>query len=153
MTLKPGSKAPKFNLKNQDDELISLENLLDQKIILYFYPKDDTSGCTKQAEAFSERKSEFDQHNCHIIGISKDSVKSHKKFQEKYNLNFTLLSDPETKTNQEYGAWKEKSMYGKKYFGTERTTFLIDKNGTIDYVWPKVKVSEHIDNILNYLKQ
>lgn len=146
-------KAPEFSLLNQDDQTRSLSDFAGKRLIVYFYPKDNTSGCTKQAIAFSENKQAFDKLNVHIIGISKDSTRSHKSFETKQNLSVELLSDPETTVQQSYGVWKEKSMYGRKYMGTERSTFLISADGIIEKVWQKVKVNGHIEDILSYLNQ
>ncbi len=148
-----GKKAPEFTLQNQDNHTIKLSDYRGKKVILYFYPKDDTSGCTKEAEEFTQKKKEFDALNTIILGVSKDSTQSHEKFCNKYNLGITLLSDPDTETNKAYDVWKEKSMYGKKYFGTERTTFLIDEEGIIQQRWSKVKVTGHVDDVLNALSK
>lgn len=148
-----GKKAPEFSLENQENQYISLSDFKGKKVVLYFYPKDDTSGCTKEAEEFTQKKEEFEKLNTVILGISKDSVKSHEKFCKKYDLSITLLSDPDTQVNQAYDVWKEKSMYGKKYFGTERTTFLINEEGIIINRWSKVKVTGHVDDVLNYLSK
>ena len=148
-----GKKAPEFSLENQENQSISLSDFKGKKVVLYFYPKDDTSGCTKEAEEFTQKKEEFEKLNTVILGISKDSVKSHEKFCKKYDLSITLLSDPDTQVNQAYDVWKEKSMYGKKYFGTERTTFLINEEGIIINRWSKVKVTGHVDDVLNYLSK
>jgi len=148
-----GKKAPEFSLENQENQSISLSDFKGKNVVLYFYPKDDTSGCTKEAEEFTQKKEEFEKLNTVILGISKDSVKSHEKFCKKYDLSITLLSDPDTQVNQAYDVWKEKSMYGKKYFGTERTTFLINEEGIIINRWSKVKVTGHVDDVLNYLSK
>ena len=145
--LKVGDSAPVFNLKNQDDEQVNLSDFIGKKIILFFYPKDDTPGCTLEAKGFSENKSFFDQKDIVVFGISKDNVRSHSKFCNKYDLNLNLLSDEDTSVNQNYGVWKEKSMYGKTYFGTQRSTFVIDENGKIEKIWEKVKVKEHLDEV------
>jgi len=148
-----GKKAPEFSLEDQENQSISLSDFKGKNVVLYFYPKDDTSGCTKEAEEFTQKKEEFEKLNTVILGISKDSVKSHEKFCKKYDLSITLLSDPDTQVNQAYDVWKEKSMYGKKYFGTERTTFLINEEGIIINRWSKVKVTGHVDDVLNYLSK
>jgi len=148
-----GKKAPEFSLENQENQSISLSDFKGKNVVLYFYPKDDTSGCTKEAEEFTQKKEDFEKLNTVILGISKDSVKSHEKFCKKYDLSITLLSDPDTQVNQAYDVWKEKSMYGKKYFGTERTTFLINEEGIIINRWSKVKVTGHVDDVLNYLSK
>ncbi|HSR17827.1 MAG TPA: thioredoxin-dependent thiol peroxidase, partial [Ignavibacteriaceae bacterium] len=138
--LEEGKKAPFFTLKNQDGKSISLKDFYGKKVVLYFYPKDDTSGCTKEACSFRDGLPEFNNLNAVILGVSPDSVESHKKFAEKYNLPFTLLSDEPREVIEKYEVWKEKNNYGKKYMGVERTTFLIDENGMIKKIFSKVKV-------------
>ena len=146
------AKAPNFTLKDANNESISLSDFKGKNIVLYFYPKDNTSGCTKQAIGFTEHKKAFTDLNTIIIGISKDSVNSHQKFIEKQKLDLILLSDPETTVNQLYDVWKEKSMYGKKYFGTQRSTFLIDAKGTLIHEWRNVKVPGHVEDVLSVIK-
>lgn len=148
-----GKKAPVFTLKNQDGKSVSLKDFNGKKIVLYFYPKDDTSGCTKEACSFRDGFPEFNNLNAVILGISPDSVESHKKFAEKYNLPFTLLSDEPREVIEKYEVWKEKNNYGKKYMGVERTTFLIDENGIISKIFPKVKVDGHDQELLEALKK
>ncbi|MEO8233516.1 MAG: thioredoxin-dependent thiol peroxidase [Ignavibacteriota bacterium] len=150
--LEPGKKAPDFSLKNQDDEKISIKDFIGQKVVLYFYPKDDTSGCTKEACSFSDDLPKFSKIDAVILGVSPDSVKSHKKFSEKYKLKFDLLADEEKKVVEKYGVWKEKSMYGRKYMGVERTTFIIDEKGKIKKIFNKVKVDGHNKEVLEALK-
>ncbi len=150
--LKEGSKAPAFSLPNQDGKKISLKDFLGKKVVLYFYPKDMTSGCTKEACDFRDHIKLFHNIDVVVIGVSPDSIQSHKKFQEKYNLPFDLLSDESKKILENYGVWKEKSMYGKKYFGVERTTFIIDEKGKIKKIFPKVKVDGHIKEVLKALE-
>lgn len=150
--LSTGSNAPLFSLSDQDNNVIELKDYIGKKIVIFFYPKDDTSGCTLEAKGFSENKSFFDDNEILVFGISKDSVKSHEKFCAKHQLNVTLLSDSDTKVNQDYGVWKEKSMYGKTYFGTERSTFVIDESGKIEKIWQKVKVKTHLDDVIAYFK-
>ncbi len=150
--LKVGIKAPAFSLLNQNDEKISLKDYLGKKIVLYFYPKDNTSGCTKEACNFRDAFPKFKKTDAIILGISPDSVDSHKKFAEKYQLNFNLLADEEKKVVQLYGVWKEKSMYGRKYMGVERTTFIIDEKGKIKNIFTKVKVDGHDKEVLEALK-
>jgi len=140
--LEEGKKAPLFTLKNQEGKEISLKDFNGKKVVLYFYPKDDTTGCTKEACSFRDGFPQFNNLNAVILGISPDSVASHKKFAEKYNLPFTLLSDESKKVIEKYGVWKEKNNYGKKYMGVERTTYIIDKNGTIHKTVPKVNMQE-----------
>lgn len=147
MTLQIGDKAPEFKLPSDKNDSISLADFNGQNIILYFYPKDDTPGCTKQACAFSENLSQFNKLDYSVVGISKDSASKHEKFRDKYNLNFPLASDENSDVCERYGVWKEKSMYGKTYMGIERTTFLIDGNGIIQFIWNKVKVADHIDDV------
>ncbi len=150
--IKEGSKAPNFILKNQDGKKISLKDFLGKKVVLYFYPKDMTSGCTKEACDFRDHIKLFQNKEVVVLGVSPDSVESHKKFQNKYNLPFDLLSDESKKVLERYGVWKEKSMYGKKYFGVERTTFIIDENGRIKKIFPKVKVEGHVKEIIETLE-
>jgi len=147
-----GKKAPDFSLLNQDEKKISLKDFIGQKVVLYFYPKDDTSGCTKEACNFSDDLPKFSKIDAVILGVSPDSVKSHKKFSEKYKLKFDLLADDEKKVVEKYGVWKEKSMYGRKYMGVERTTFIIDENGKIKKIFNKVKVDGHNKEVLEALK-
>lgn len=150
--LEEGKKAPAFDLLNQDGNKISLKDFSGKKIVLYFYPKDDTSGCTKEACSFRDSFPKFKKSDAVILGVSPDSVKSHKKFAEKYNLNFDLLADEDKKVVQLYDVWKEKSMYGRKYMGVERTTFIIDEKGKIKKIFPKVKVDGHEKEVLEALK-
>ncbi len=146
--IKIGDKAPPFKLLNDAGETISLKDFAGKQVILYFYPKDMTSGCTKQACDFTEAMPQFKKKKAIVLGISKDSVERHVKFKEKYGLNFQLLSDPEGTTCQNYGVWKEKSLYGRKYMGIERTTFVIGANGKIENIYNKVKVPGHVETVL-----
>jgi len=146
-----GKIADDFTLVADDGTLFTLSKLKGKKIVLYFYPKDDTSGCTKQACDFRDHKSEFDAKNICIIGISKDDTKRHQNFKSKHQLNFTLLSDVDGKVCESYGVWREKSMYGRKYFGIDRSTFYIDENFFIRDVWRKVKVPGHYLDVLKNL--
>jgi peroxiredoxin Q/BCP len=148
MDLKPGDKAPKFRLATDGAGEVSLASLKGQPFVLYFYPKDDTSGCTKEAIGFSESKRKFDGLGVTVIGVSKDSAASHDKFKTKYKLKIVLGSDPETETALSYGVWVEKSMYGRKYMGMERATFLVDAKGVIKEIWRKVKVPGHVEAVL-----
>ncbi len=150
--LEVGKKAPQFTLPDSDGNKVSLKDYLGQKVVLYFYPKDNTSGCTKEACDFRDSLTHFNKLKVAVLGVSKDSQSSHIKFRDKYDLNFPLLSDVDTKVIQKYGIWKEKSMYGKKYMGVERSTFLIDEKGKIEKIYKKVKVTEHVNQILNDLK-
>ncbi len=145
-----GQKAPDFELLNQDGEMVRLSDYLGKKVVLYFYPKDNTPGCTAQACGFSELYPQFIEKDAVVLGVSKDSVASHKKFKEKYNLGFTLLSDESLDVIQAYDVWKEKNMYGKKVMGVVRSTFLIDENGYIVKVFNKVKAK---DNPLDMLEE
>ena len=147
-----GSKAPDFTLQSEVGDLISLSDFKDQTIVLYFYPKDDTPGCTVQACAYRDFAVEFIKRGIKVIGISKDDVKSHKRFQEKYKLNFTILADPETIVVQRYGVWKEKSMYGKKYMGVARTTFVIER-GLIKAIFENVDPKNDVEKVLNFLDE
>jgi thioredoxin-dependent peroxiredoxin len=146
--LKIGDKAPDFKLVSDKGENVSLNDLKAKKVILYFYPKDMTSGCTAEACDFRDNVKKFDKKNAVIIGVSADSVDLHKKFKDKYELPFMLLSDETKKVLKDYGVWKEKSMYGKKYMGIERTTYVIDEKGKIEKIFNKVKVDGHVDEIL-----
>ena len=143
--------APEFTLENQDGEKVSLSDYRGRKVVLYFYPKDDTSGCTAQACDLRDRTPELEAKGAVVLGVSPDSPRSHTKFREKYDLPFTLLADVDHKVAEAYDVWKEKSMYGRKYWGNERTTFVIDEDGRIAHVLPKVKPQEHADQILELL--
>lgn len=147
MTLKESQKAPDFKMPSTSGKDISLKDYKGQYLVLYFYPRDDTPGCTKEACAFSEGLPKFSSSEAAIIGVSKDSIESHEKFKKKYNLNFELASDT-SDVCEKYGVWAEKNMYGRKYFGIQRATFLIDPNGKIIKIWPKVKVPGHADDVL-----
>lgn len=149
---KPGSKAPDFTLPGDGSATIRLSDFKGRKVVLYFYPKDDTSGCTKQACAFSENISALNKIDAAVIGVSKDSVASHDKFKKKYGLKFPLASDAEGDVCEAYGVWTEKSMYGRKYMGIERTTFLIDENGKVLHVWNKVKVPGHAEEVIETIR-
>jgi peroxiredoxin Q/BCP len=150
--LKAGDKAPDFTLKSDSGKKISLSQFLGKKeVVLYFYPKDNTPGCTKEACSFRDSLSAFSNKNTEVLGVSPDSVKSHQNFIQKQNLNFTLLSDPDHEVAEAYGAWGEKSLYGKKYMGILRTTFIIGKDGKIKRVFEKVKPEGHAEEILNTL--
>ena len=149
--LEIGTKAPEFTLPDKDGNAVSLTDFAGKKVVLYFYPKDNTPGCTRQACAFAGAYQEFKKINAVVIGISKDSVASHQKFAEKYSLPFILLSDPELTAIQAYGVWQEKKLYGKVSMGVVRSTFVIDENGMIEKVMPKVKPDTNAAEILAYL--
>ena len=149
--LEVGKKAPQFILPDSDGNKISLKDYLGEKIVLYFYPKDNTSGCTQESCDFRDSISNFSKIKVTVLGVSKDSQSSHIKFRDQYALNFPLLSDVGLQVIQKYDVWKEKSMYGKKYMGVQRTTYLIDEKGKIEKIYNKVKVSGHIDQILKDL--
>ncbi|HVJ68400.1 MAG TPA: thioredoxin-dependent thiol peroxidase [Caulifigura sp.] len=150
--LKVGDKAPEFSLESGAGDTVKLKDLKGQPVILYFYPKDDTSGCTKEACDFRDTQPAIKKAGAVVLGVSPDSVASHVKFAKKYELPFTLLSDPDHAVAEKYGVWVEKSMYGRKYMGIERTTFLIDANGRIAEIWKKVKVPGHVDAVLTAVK-
>ena len=150
--LELGMKAPDFTLFDKDGKEVSLSDFLGKKVVLYFYPKDNTPGCTRQACAFAGAYNEFREKGVEVIGVSKDSVASHVKFAEKYGLPFILLSDPELKVIQAYGVWKEKTLYGKTSLGVVRTTYIIDEQGNIQAVMPKVKPDTNAAEILEMLK-
>jgi len=150
--VKVGMTAPAFSLSDENSNNVSLNDFKGKKVVLYFYPKDMTSGCTQEACDFRDAFPKFQKVKAKVFGISIDSVASHKKFSEKYNLPFTLLSDEGKKVVEKYGVWKEKSMYGRKYMGIERTTFIIDEEGKILNIFPKVKVNGHVEEVIQSLK-
>jgi thioredoxin-dependent peroxiredoxin len=149
--LKVGQKAPDFTVVDDKGEKVKLSDFKGKKVVLYFYPKDDTPGCTKEACAFRDGIAEIKKRGAIVLGVSADSVDSHKKFKNKFDLNFPLLADADKKIIEAYGTWKEKSMYGKKYMGIERTTYVIDEQGKISHIFPKVKVDQHYDEVLQAL--
>ena len=149
--LEVGTKAPDFTLPDQDGNMHFLSEYRGKKVILYFYPKDNTAGCTKQACGFAERYPQFTEKGAVVLGVSKDSVASHKKFEEKYGLPFTLLADPELAAIQAYDVWQEKKNYGKTYMGVVRTTYLIDEEGKIAKVFDKVKAADNPEQMLGEL--
>ena len=149
--LEIGMKAPEFTLSDKDGNAVSLSDFLGKKVVLYFYPKDNTPGCTRQACAFAGAYEGFKAREVVVIGISKDSVASHLKFAQKYDLPFILLSDPELQAIQAYGVWQEKKLYGKVSMGVVRTTFIIDEQGNIEKIMPKVKPDTNAAEILAYL--
>ena len=138
-----GEEAPNFTLQADDGREVSLSDYRGKKVVLYFYPKDGTPGCTREAIEFREMVKDFEKEDIVILGVSKDTIQSHQKFKQKHELPFTLLSDPEGKILNLYGVWKKKSLYGRTFMGTERTTFLIDETGTVQKVYRKVKVKGH----------
>lgn len=147
-SLAVGALAPDFTLESDSGQRVSLKSLRGKTVVLYFYPKDMTPGCTQQACDFTSRQAQFARKGAVILGVSKDSVASHGKFRDKHKLSFPLLSDADGKVCEAYGVWTEKSLYGRKFMGIERTTFVIDKEGRIARVYPKVKVNGHIDAVL-----
>jgi len=147
-----GSTAPDFTLKDQDDNSITLSALKGKWVVLYFYPRDLTPGCTKEACNFQEALPDFKSLNAEIIGVSKDTVKTHRKFADKHNLDFTLVSDEEGIVCEDYGVWQKKSLYGKSYMGIVRSTFIIDPQGKIAKVYPKVSVKEHHTEVEQAIK-
>jgi len=146
--LKIGDEAPKFSLPDGDGKTLSLADFKGKKVVLFFYPKDMTSGCTKEACSFQEHLGVIKRKGAVVLGVSADSPTSHKKFASKYELSFPLISDEKKEMIKKYGVWKEKSMYGKKYMGIERTTFILDEKGRIAHIFPKVKVDGHTDEVL-----
>ena len=148
-----GQIAPDFWLPKDNEGIVTRESLKGKTIILYFYPKDDTTGCTAQAIAFSNLKPDFDALGALVIGVSKDTLASHKKFREKYSLTIDLASDFERQTAESFGVWVEKSMYGRKYMGMDRSTFLIDGDGIITQIWRKVKVAGHAEEVLRVVQK
>lgn len=146
--LETGQKAPDFTLNNQDGKAVSLSDYKGKKVVLYFYPKDDTPGCTKEACNLRDNQSVLKEKGVVVLGVSIDDEVSHQKFINKYNLNFDLLADPEKQVVNLYGVWGEKNMYGRKYMGTNRWTYLINDDGVIDKIYKKVKVSEHAQEII-----
>lgn len=146
--LKEGSKAPDFTATNQNGEKVKLSDLKGKRVVLYFYPKDDTPGCTKEACSFRDADDVYTKKGIKVLGVSTDSESSHQKFISKFSLPFDLLADTDKNIVEKYGVWGEKSMYGRKYMGTLRKTFLIDENGKIVKIFDKVKVDEHADEVL-----
>lgn len=151
--IEPGKKAPAFTLKADDGTKVKLSELKGSPVVLYFYPKDDTPGCTKEACSFRDRKGELEAWGAVVLGVSPDSVELHAKFREKYDLNFRLLADPDHQVAEKYGAWREKNMYGKKSMGIQRSTYLIDASGKVAKVWQRVKVDGHDEQVLAALKE
>lgn len=152
MSLEIGDKAPDFTLPTDGAGTVRLSDLKGQHVVLYFYPKDDTSGCTAEACQFRDLFPKFGRSDAAVIGISRDSIASHDKFKKKYKLPFTLAADEQGKVTERYGVWVQKSMYGRKYMGIERSTFLIDGKGVVRGIWRKVKVPGHAEEVLNAIK-
>lgn len=148
MSIAVGKPAPDFTMPTDGGGTVSLADFKGKKLVLFFYPKDDTSGCTKEAVGFRDHLAAFEAAGATIVGVSKDPVKSHDKFKAKHELNFPLGSDAETQVAEAYGVWQEKSMYGRSYMGIERSTFLIDGNGVLREEWRKVKVPGHVEQVL-----
>jgi peroxiredoxin Q/BCP len=151
--LKPGDPAPKFDLPTAGGGRVSLASLKGQRVVLYFYPKDDTEACTQEALNFTEKASDFAAANTVVLGVSRDTVAKHDKFAAKYGLTLLLGSDVEGVACEAYGVWVEKSMYGRQYMGVERSTFLIDQKGRISHVWRKVRVRGHVDDVLSKINE
>lgn len=150
--LKVGQEAPNFELQNENGETVRLSDLRGKQVVLYFYPKDDTPGCTQESCDFRDNYGRVKSVGAEVFGISKDDVTSHTKFKTKFSLPFSLLADTEGKAIESYGVWKEKNMYGRKYMGIERTTFIVDTEGKIKKIYPKVSVTGHVDQVLEDLK-
>jgi peroxiredoxin Q/BCP len=153
MAIEVGDKAPDFTLPTDGGEKLTLKKLKGQPVVVYFYPKDDTPGCTMEAQAFAAAHKKFEKAGAAIVGISKDSVKRHDNFKKKYELPFTLVSDEEGKACDSFGVWVQKKLYGREYMGIERATFLIDAEGKVARVWHKVKVKGHADEVLAAVKE
>jgi len=150
--LTPGTPAPDFDLPRDGGGTVALSDLKGQNVVLYFYPRDDTSGCTKEALGFTEAAADFAAAKTVVLGVSKDSIKKHDKFRDKHNLGIALLSDEDSDLCERYGVWVEKQMYGKTYFGIERATFLINAEGQIVQIWRKVKVPGHVEAVLKAVR-
>jgi peroxiredoxin Q/BCP len=150
-TATPGSAAPEFTLSDQNGNAVNLSDFRGRKVVLYFYPKDDTSGCTTQACELRDRIEEFDANDAVVLGVSPDPIASHNKFHRKHDLNFTILADADHSVAEAYGVWKEKSLYGRKYWGNERTTFVIGEDGRITHVLERVKPAAHAGQVLSLL--
>ena len=151
--IKESSKAPIFNLPSSNDQNFEINKNLNQYLVIYFYPRDNTPGCTSEAKDFSKLYKEFKKLDCEIVGVSKDNIESHKKFIDKFKIPFQLLSDEKIVVLKKYGVWGEKSMYGKKFMGIKRTTVLINPKGKILKIWNNVKVTDHAKEVLNFLKE
>ena len=150
--LQVGKRAPAFNLESDSGKKVSLASLRGKRVVLYFYPKDDTPGCTQESCDFRDNLSRVEAQGAIVFGVSKDSVSSHQKFKGKFSLPFPLLSDPSHAIIEKYGVWKEKKLYGRSYMGVERTTVIIDENGKVAQIFPKVKVEGHVENVIEALQ-
>ena len=150
--VREGQAAPNFSLKDKDGKAVKLGDFKGKKVVLYFYPKDMTTGCTAEACDFQASWSAIKKAGAVVLGVSPDDEKRHQKFAEEYHLQFTLLADPEHKVSEAFGVWKEKSMYGRKFMGIERSTFLIDEGGKVSKIWAKVRVKGHVAEVLDALK-
>jgi peroxiredoxin Q/BCP len=150
--LEPGTKAPDFTLQADDGKKIKLSALKGKPVVVYFYPRDDTPGCTREACSFRDRNAEIEKLGAKVVGISADTIESHGQFRNKFKLNFPLLADVGHKVAERYGAWREKNMYGKKFFGIQRSTYLIDDDGKVAKVWKNVKVDGHDQQVIDALK-
>ncbi len=150
--LQVGKRAPAFNMESDSGIKVSLSSLRGKRVVLYFYPKDDTPGCTQESCDFRDNLSRVEAHGAVVFGVSKDSISSHQKFKTKFSLPFPLLSDPTHVMIEKYGVWKEKKLYGRAYMGVERTTVIIDENGKVAYIFPKVKVTGHVENVIEALQ-
>jgi len=148
MAVKEGDRAPDFSMETDEGGKVSLKSLKGKTVVLYFYPKDDTPGCTKEACAFRDNLPDFSKVKAAVIGVSKDSVETHRKFKKKYGITFPLASDADGKVCKAYGVWKKKSLYGREFMGIERSTFLIDAKGVVRKIWRKVKVDGHAEDVL-----
>jgi peroxiredoxin Q/BCP len=151
--IEPGQRAPAFTLTADDGSKVRLSDFKGRPVVLYFYPKDDTPGCTREACAFRDGRKAFGKFDAAVLGVSADSIESHGKFRDKYDLNFPLLADPDHKVAEQYGAWREKNMYGKKSMGIQRSTYLIDSSGKVARVWKAVKVDGHDEAVLGALAE
>jgi peroxiredoxin Q/BCP len=152
-SMKVGQKAPDFTVQDDSGKTVRLSDFKGKKVVLYFYPKDDTPGCTREACDFRDSLAVLRKQGAVVLGVSADSVESHRKFKAKFDLNFPLLADTDRKIIEDYDVWKEKSMYGRKYMGIERTTYIIGKDGKITHIFPKVKVTEHADEVRAALEE
>ncbi len=150
--IEAGQKAPAFTLQDDSGKKVKLADLQGSPVVLYFYPRDDTPGCTREACAFRDRSEEIQQLGAHVLGVSPDTVESHQKFRDKYTLNFPLLADPQHTVAEKYGAWREKNLYGKKSMGIQRSTFLIDAHGKVAKVWKRVRVDGHDQAVIDAIE-